>query len=107
MFDIAFSELMVIGTVALVVIGPEKLPKVARNVGKVFGQTKRLINTISADIDRELQLDELQRLDEEIRQNMLLGGKPYQVGEVIDHSKIRPKIKTEENTAQTSPISDA
>lgn len=107
MFDIAFSELMVIGTVALVVIGPEKLPKVARNVGKVFGQTKRLINTISADIDRELQLDELQRLDEEIRQNMLLGGKPYQVGEVIDHSKIRPKIKTEENTAQTSPFSDA
>jgi sec-independent protein translocase protein TatB len=62
MFDIGFSELMVIGVVALIVIGPERLPKVARTVGLLFGRMQRYVNDVKADISREMQLDELRKL---------------------------------------------
>src|SRR5687768_5111509 len=62
MFDIGFSELMVIGVVALIVIGPERLPKVARTVGILFGRMQRYVNDVKADISREVQLDELRKL---------------------------------------------
>ena len=62
MFDIGFSELMLIGVVALVVIGPERLPKVARTVGHLFGRMQRYVNDVKADISREMQLDELRKL---------------------------------------------
>ena len=62
MFDIGFSELMVIGVVALIVIGPERLPKVARTVGILFGRMQRYVNDVKADIGREMQLEELRKL---------------------------------------------
>ena len=62
MFDIGFSELMVIGVVALIVIGPERLPKVARTVGILFGRMQRYVNDVKADISREMQLEELRKL---------------------------------------------
>jgi sec-independent protein translocase protein TatB len=62
MFDIGFSELMVIGVVALIVIGPERLPKVARTLGHLFGRMQRYVNDVKADISREMQLDELRKL---------------------------------------------
>ena len=62
MFDIGFSELMVIGVVALIVIGPERLPKVARTVGVLFGRMQRYVNDVKSDISREMQLDELRKL---------------------------------------------
>lgn len=62
MFDIGFSELMVIGVVALIVIGPERLPKVARTVGHLFGRMQRYVNDVKADISREMELDELRKL---------------------------------------------
>src|SRR3954470_16839865 len=62
MFDVGFSELMVIGVVALIVIGPERLPKVARTVGHLFGRMQRYVNDVKADIAREMQLDELRKL---------------------------------------------
>lgn len=68
MFDIAFSELLVIAVVALIVIGPEKLPKVARTVGLLAGRVQRYVATVKADIDREMQFDELRKLQQEIRQ---------------------------------------
>jgi sec-independent protein translocase protein TatB len=61
MFDIGFTELMVIAVVALVVIGPERLPKVARTVGHLFGRMQRYVNDVKADINRELELDELRK----------------------------------------------
>lgn len=67
MFDIAFSELLVIGIVALVVIGPEKLPKVARTVGLLLGRVQRYVNNVKSDISRELRFEELQRLQSEMR----------------------------------------
>lgn len=62
MFDIGFWELSVLGVVALLVIGPERLPGVARNVGAWVGRGKRFISSIKADIDQELRTDELKRI---------------------------------------------
>src|SRR5688500_11756696 len=62
MFDIGFSELMVIAVVALIVIGPERLPKVARTLGHLIGRMQRYVNDVKADISREMELDELKKL---------------------------------------------
>jgi sec-independent protein translocase protein TatB len=62
MFDIGFSELLVIGIVALIVIGPERLPKVARTLGHLFGRMQRYVNDVKADISREMELEELRKL---------------------------------------------
>lgn len=66
MFDIGFSELMVIGIVALVVIGPERLPKVARTLGHLLGRAQRYVNDVKSDINREMQLDELKKLQSQV-----------------------------------------
>jgi sec-independent protein translocase protein TatB len=60
-FDVGFSELLVIAVVALVVIGPERLPKVARTMGHLFGRLQRYVNDVKADIQREVELDELRK----------------------------------------------
>ena len=62
MFDIGFSELLVIAVVALIVIGPERLPKVARTLGHLFGRMQRYVNDVKADITREMELDELKKM---------------------------------------------
>jgi sec-independent protein translocase protein TatB len=67
MFDIGFSEIVVIGLVALVVIGPERLPKTARTLGLLFGRLQRYVNDVKADINREMELDELRRLQQEMQ----------------------------------------
>jgi sec-independent protein translocase protein TatB len=61
MFDIGFWELTVIAVVALLVIGPERLPRVARTTGMWIGKARRFVSTVKADIDRELAADELKR----------------------------------------------
>lgn len=65
MFDIGFSELMVIGVVALVVIGPERLPKVARTLGHLFGRLQRYVTQVKSDINREMELAELGKVKSE------------------------------------------
>lgn len=62
MFDIGFWELAVIAVVALIVIGPDKLPEVARTAGKWVGRTRRFINQVKSDIDREIKQDELRSI---------------------------------------------
>ena len=69
MFDIGFSELIVIGIVALVVIGPERLPKVARTAGLLLGRLQRYVGDVKADISREMQLDELKKLQSEVQES--------------------------------------
>jgi sec-independent protein translocase protein TatB len=67
MFDVGFSEMIVIAIVALVVIGPERLPKVARTAGHLLGRLQRYVNDVKADISREMQLDELKKLQAEMQ----------------------------------------
>jgi len=62
MFDIGFSELLVIGIVALIVIGPQRLPQVARTLGHLFGRMQRYVNDVKADIAREMEVSELKKL---------------------------------------------
>lgn len=70
MFDIGFSELMVIAVVALIVIGPERLPKVARTVGHLFGRMQRYVNDVKSDISREMALDDLRKLQTSMQDTM-------------------------------------
>ena len=67
MFDIGFSEIVLIAVVALVVLGPEKLPKTARTLGHLFGRLQRYVNDVKADINREMELDELRRLQQQVQ----------------------------------------
>lgn len=66
MFDIGFSEMMVIAVVALLIIGPERLPKVARTLGHLLGRAQRYVNDVKSDINREMQLDELKKLQAQV-----------------------------------------
>ena len=68
MFDIGFSELVVIGLVALIVIGPERLPRVARTVGLLFARLQRYVNDVKADINREIELDELRKMRDTVHE---------------------------------------
>jgi sec-independent protein translocase protein TatB len=61
MFDISFSEVLVIAAVALIVLGPERLPKVARTLGHLFGRAQRYVNDVKSDIQRDIELDELKK----------------------------------------------
>jgi sec-independent protein translocase protein TatB len=61
MFDISFTEILVIAVVGLVVIGPERLPKVARTLGHLFGRAQRYANDVKNDIQREMELEELKK----------------------------------------------
>lgn len=62
MFDISLGEMAVIGAVALVVLGPEKLPKVARTAGLLFGRAQRMAASFRADLEREMQNAEIDEL---------------------------------------------
>ena len=68
MFDIGFSELLLIGVVALIVIGPERLPRVARTIGHLMGRMQRYVADVKADIDREVELDELRKMRDSVQQ---------------------------------------
>lgn len=65
MFDVGFWELVIIGIVALLVLGPERLPVVARTVGLWYGKARHFVGTVKADIDRELKAEELKRIVEQ------------------------------------------
>lgn len=67
MFDLAFSELLIIGLVALIVIGPERLPKVARTAGQWLGRLNRYVSQVKQDIDRDMKLEELRKMQEEMK----------------------------------------
>lgn len=67
MFDIAFSELVVICVVGLIVIGPEKLPKLARTLGALTGRVQKYVTQIKEEVNREARFAELQKLQNEIQ----------------------------------------
>ena len=66
MFDIAFSELVVILLVALIVIGPERLPKVARTMGHLFGRLQRFVTNVKNDITNDIAIEEARKLHDNI-----------------------------------------
>ena len=70
MFDIAFSELMVIMVVALVIIGPERLPKVARTAGHLWGRMQRYVHNVKNEIANDLAIEEAKQLGGSIRKEV-------------------------------------
>lgn len=67
MIDLGLTKLAVIGAVALVVIGPEKLPTVARALGKLYGRAQRYISQVKSEVSREMELDELRKMQQEVQ----------------------------------------
>jgi sec-independent protein translocase protein TatB len=65
MFDIGFSKLLLIGGIALVVIGPERLPRVARTVGTMLGRAQRYVSEVKSEVNRSIEIEELQRMKQE------------------------------------------
>ena len=70
MFDVGFSELLVIGVIALVVFGPEDLPRVARTVGHLLGKMRRYVADVKAEIGQEMEMAELRRLQSEVQETV-------------------------------------
>ncbi|HYS66209.1 MAG TPA: Sec-independent protein translocase protein TatB [Paraburkholderia sp.] len=65
MLDLGLTKMALIGVVALVVLGPERLPRVARTAGALFGRAQRYINDVKSEVTREIELDELRRMKSE------------------------------------------
>src|SRR4030066_1242375 len=70
MFDIGFPELIVIGVVALIVIGPERLPKVARTAGHLYGRLQRYVSSVKSDISHDIRLDEIRRAGQSFKESV-------------------------------------
>ncbi|TFV93932.1 Sec-independent protein translocase subunit TatB [Oxalobacteraceae bacterium OM1] len=68
MIDLGLSKLALIGVVALVVVGPERLPKVARMAGTLFGRAQRYINDVKAEVSREIELEELRKMHKDVQE---------------------------------------
>ena len=94
MFDIGFWELALIGVIALIVIGPDRLPGVARTVGLWVGKARRFVGAVQADINRELaKTEELKRLVEEQK-------------ELVERHEIIEELKSSVSIEGKSPQSN-
>lgn len=67
MFDVSFGELILIGAVTLIVVGPERMPKVARTAGMLLGKLQRFIGSVKAELHQEMQMSELAQLEADLR----------------------------------------
>ncbi|MGJ7521877.1 Sec-independent protein translocase protein TatB [Variovorax sp. LT1P1] len=67
MIDLGISKLAMIGAVALIVIGPEKLPRVARTVGMLLGKAQRYVNDVKSEVNRSMDLDELRKMKDTVQ----------------------------------------
>lgn len=85
MFEFSLSELTVVMVVALIVIGPERLPKVARTLGHLYGRARRYVNGVKADISRDLAIEEFRQLQQKVQaEAAALEASARQTGQQID-----------------------
>lgn len=70
MFDISFAELMIIMIVGLIVLGPERLPVVARTIGHLLGRAQRYVERVKSDLRDEIELDNLRKLQDTVQNNI-------------------------------------
>jgi sec-independent protein translocase protein TatB len=101
MFDIGFTELLVIGVVALVVIGPERLPKVARTAGQWLGRLNRYVSQVKQDIDRDMRLEELRKMQQEMKDS----AQKYEI--MADEALHRVEDTVTQETGQISKVMQA
>ncbi len=91
MFDIGFSELLLIAVVALIVIGPERLPKVARTAGHLLARFNRYVSQVKADISREMELEELRKAGQQVKESVENAGQ-----EIESHARQADYVIREE-----------
>jgi sec-independent protein translocase protein TatB len=95
MFDVGFWELALIGLVMLVVVGPERLPKIARTAGLWLGRGRRMLSSVKAEIDREIKAEELKEiLNKQARSNPL--------ETILDDPKDKPAAGASEPGSETA-----
>lgn len=110
MFDIGFSELVVVGVVALIVIGPERLPKVARTAGHLLGRFQRYAASVKSDISREMQLEELRQAGQGFKESIESAASGVKEQANVVDSYLKNEIAQAENSisgapeGQTSPL---
>lgn len=100
MFDIGFSELVVIGLVALIVIGPERLPRVARTGGALLGRLQRYVNDVKSEVRREMEIEDLKRFQSQITEQM------HEVENSI-HQELHAVEEAADSELQTADIAPA
>lgn len=107
MFDVGFSEIVLILVVALVVIGPEKLPKVARTLGLLTGRVQRYAASVKADVERELRNEEILKLEQNAN-SAFAAAKSSITGEVqaLEQQTASALTLPEESAGYPAPIPD-
>lgn len=113
MFDFGFLELITIGVVALVVIGPERLPKVARTAGLLYGRMQRYVSSVKSDISHEIQLDEMRRVGQDFKASVesAVSGVEQQATAVDDYlrdeaSSVKKVVAAMAATEGERPVSE-
>ena len=101
MFDISFTELLLIGVIALIVIGPERLPKVARMAGQWVGKLNRFVSQVKQDIDRDMRLEELRKMQQEMKDS----AQKYEI--MAKDAAHRVEENVTEETGQISKVMQA
>ena len=95
MFDVGFSEVVIIAIIALVILGPERLPKVARTIGFWVGKARRMVADVKSDIDREMresELADLRKLGDEISE--VKNEVQSAAGEVADDTGVESVVES-------------
>jgi sec-independent protein translocase protein TatB len=105
-FDVSFSELMVIAVVALLVIGPEKLPKVARTVGAFMGRMQRFMTQVKEEVNREVRFEELQKLQQEIKQSVEQKALDIETETAVLGAALQPSIHAPSRHAEMQENTD-
>lgn len=98
MFEIGFMELVMVAVVALVVVGPERLPGLARTLGAWLGRARGFLNNVKADIDRELKAEELKRI---LEQQAKIANPVHQIIEETKASLTETTSVAEKTLAET------
>ena len=103
MIDLGISKLALLGAVALVVIGPERLPKVARMAGTLFGRAQRYLNEVKAEVGREIELDELRKMQSEMKE--AASGIENSIAQGLSeaHTGIRSALNEDREVSTSSP----
>lgn len=114
MIDIAFSKLAIIGAAALVFIGPEKLPRVARMAGTLLGRAQRYISEVKSEVSREMQLDELRKMHKDVEEAAGTAGAAFRSNFDMAESEMQsifhdgpapyPSTTPEQNSARESEL---
>ena len=99
MFDISFMELLVISIVALIVIGPERLPAVARTVGHLYGRCRNFVYAIRTDIHNEMRMEELKKMQSSVQETV------QSVEDSVQQGVDRLKTTMTDTTPEDNPLS--